>query len=434
MIDVDQHGERAVSGHHGFVSQRAPKVHPREWLSAEAAAALLGVKRPTLYSYASSGLVRSVGSPGTRDRLYHQDDLERLRARSQARAGHGAVAAGALRWGEPVLETAVGTIRPEGPIYRGQSALLLATEGARFEDVCALLWDAPFAAGRVLTDNPLGAPPAALRALLRRDAEPFDAMMLTAGALASSEPKAEPTTARVRERAPLLVRRLVASLGLVTSPEAVAASLEQGDTARALLVALGGRTTEASIGAVREALILSADHELNASTFSARVAASAHASLPACLLAALATLSGPLHGAATARVEALASAIGKPEKAAEEVRSRLERGEPVPGYGHPLYQNGDPRGRRLLDLAVEVGPRAKVVRTLSAVTSAMALAARDKPTLDVGLVAIAAALNLRRGAPLAIFATGRLAGWVAHVIEQREANYLLRPRARYVGA
>ena len=413
--------------------QRAPKVHPREWISASDAAELLGIKRPTLYSYASRGLVRSVASPGTRARLYHHDDLERLRSRSQARAGHAAVAAGALRWGEPVLETAVGTIRREGPIYRGRSAMTLAMEGARFEDVCNLLWNADFPSGRVLEDTRLGASSTALGALLRREAEPFDAMMLTAGALASSEPKAEPTTARVKERAPLLVRRLVASLGLVTSTEAVTASLEAVDTARAFLVALGGRTTEASISAVREALVLSADHELTASTFAVRVAASARASLPACLVAALATLSGPLHGAATARVEALAAAVGKPEKAAEEVRARLERGESIPGFGHPLYPDGDPRGHRLLELAKEVGPRAKVVRTLSSITSAMALAARDKPTLDVGLVALAAALGLRRGSALAMFAVGRLAGFIAHVIEQREADFLLRPRARYVG-
>jgi citrate synthase len=203
-------------------------------------------------------------------------------------------------------------------------------------------------------------------------------------------------------------------------------------TARALLVALGGRTTTSSVEAMTEALVLSADHELNVSTFAARVAASSGANLAASILAALAALSGPLHGAATARVEALVAEIDRPERAAEAVAARLGRGESVPGFGHPLYPGGDPRGARLLELARRLSSKARAVRVLVSAANAMHLVAREPPTLDVGLTALAGALSLPRGAPLAIFACGRLAGWTAHVLEQREAGHLLRPRARYV--
>jgi citrate synthase len=181
-------------------------------------------------------------------------------------------------------------------------------------------------------------------------------------------------------------------------------------------------------------MVLSADHELNVSTFAARVAASSGAGLAASIVAALAALSGPLHGAATARVEAFVAEIERPERAAQAVDARLERGESVPGYGHPLYPNGDPRGARLLELAARLSSRARSVRVLLAVTDAMHLVARERPTVDVGLVALAAALGLPRGAPLAIFACGRLAGWIAHALEQRTEGHLLRPRARHVGA
>src|SRR5690606_32147395 len=109
-----------------------------------------------------------------------------------------------------------------------------------------------------------------------------------------------------RARAAPLVRRLVAACGLARGTDAVTASLESEGTARGLLVALGGRTSKACVSAANEALVLVADHELNASTFAARVAASSGASVASSVVAALATLSGPLHGAATARVEALA--------------------------------------------------------------------------------------------------------------------------------
>jgi len=411
------------------------RINEPEWVSAESAARTLGVKKETLYAYVTRGLVRTVAAPRRRgrERLYHQDDILRLKTKSLARAGHAAVAAGALRWGQPVLETRVGAITDEGPSYRGQNAVRLAETGVTFEDVCTLLWEgAAFLPELDRAERHFGAPAAQLRALVRTEAEPFDGMMVTAAALAVAEARTE-THELARARAAPLVRRLVAACGLARGIDPVTASLETRGTARALLVALGGRTTKTSVAAMNEALVLSADHELNASTFAARVAASAEASLSCAVLSALAALSGPLHGGATARVEALVAEVERPERATSVVAARLDRGESVAGFGHPLYPKGDPRGRRLIEVARRIGPRHRTVKILSSVIDAMDLGAREPPTVDVGLVALASALGLGRGAALAIFACGRLAGWIAHALEQKRAGFLLRPRARYVG-
>src|SRR5262245_48461303 len=111
-----------------------------DFLDARSAAKLLGVSRPTLYAYVSRGLVTSAPSGAGRARVYAKSDLVRLRARAEARSGHAAVASGALRWGEPVLESAITEIAPDGPRYRGHSLLELVRRGVAFESVCELLW------------------------------------------------------------------------------------------------------------------------------------------------------------------------------------------------------------------------------------------------------------------------------------------------------
>jgi citrate synthase len=404
-------------------------IDGQEWVGADEAAKVANIKKTTLYAYVSRGLVRSVPGDGlSRARLYHRDDLDRVATRARARTGHTAVAAGALRWGEPILDTRVGTIDARGPIYRGQSALDLAREGKTFEDACALLWEAPFVAP--VPEKARGSD--ALRGILPKRAAAFDAMFVAASALAATEPRGDSAVV-MKARAPALVRHLVASCALARGKGAVDKALKAKSVAESLLVALGGKTDAKSVAALNRALVVTADHELNASTFAVRIASSAEASLASSLLAGLAVISGTLHGGATARVEAFVDEIGAPERAAKVVAARRDRGEAVPGFGHRLYPDGDPRGTLLLADCAALGSRAREVKALTAAVNAMALAAREKPTVDVGLVALAAALGLPRGAALVIFACGRLAGWIAHAIEQREDGHLLRPRARYVG-
>src|SRR5579872_3956302 len=112
---------------------------PSELVSARDAAELLGVKPATLYAYASRGLLTSLKGDSGRARLYRRDELARLKTRHDARAGHAAVAASALRWGEPVLESSLTLIDERGPVYRGQPAVALAAS-VGLESVAELLW------------------------------------------------------------------------------------------------------------------------------------------------------------------------------------------------------------------------------------------------------------------------------------------------------
>ncbi len=424
-------------------------IHP-SLLSAREAIAKLGIKRDTLYAYVSRGLLRSVPGDTKRERRYYRSDVERLEKRRDARAGHAAVAATALRWGEPVLDSAITRIDPvHGPIYRGIAATdLVEASGSAagrgrvpFESAASLLWEgklpavAPSFTASVHLERHLervsfGLPARATAALIGDHAPlPLLAAIVPLLAVRDAERFQSPDASE-HARGRILVARMAASLGLVRRREERAMRAES--VARTVALALGERSREAA-QALDMALVLCADHELNASTFAARVAASAGADLYACVAAAIATLSGPKHGGACDRVEALIAETESPGNAARIVRERTRRGESVPGFGHLLYTAGDPRTPPLLEAAQAIAPGSEVVKTIRALNRAMHDAGREPPTLDLGLVALAGALGLPRGSAVALFAIGRTAGWIAHVLEQRSADFLLRPRARYVG-
>jgi len=425
---------------------QSPAEQSSDYLSAREAAALLDVKLATLYAYTSRGLVQSIPGERGRARLYLRRDLDRLRARRDARAGHGPVAAAALRFGEPVLDSSITRISLErGPIYRGQVALDLAEADVGFEAVAELLWAGrPVDAGgpetlRELWRAPdLGAPIASLRDLLPPGTPPVTALATVVPSLASRDSGrfAERPEA-VIPRARTLIRRMAAALALgleaASVDERVEAALASDSIAQAVATALGGRSDERSVAALNRALVLGADHELNASTFSARVAASTGADVYACVAAALASLSGPRHGGASDRVEALVAEIGEPAAAERVVHERQRRGEAIEGFGHPLYPMGDPRGAALVALARTLAPDTPPVRTCLALIDEMERGGAGGASIDVGLVALGLALELPRGAAVGLFSIARCVGWVAHALEQYEAGYLLRPRARYLG-
>lgn len=405
----------------------AMAVRAGDWLNSREASDRLGVKLATLYAYASRGLITSLPGERPHARLYAKEDVERLRTRHVARSGHGPVAASALRFGEPVLETRIADVGPDGPRYRGQSAIELCRTGVGFERVAELLWtgslpDAPGPAARLNYD------PARLWPLFAgRAALPKMAFMLAALALADRDRHGASDEAEfARARALFHCLAQAASARLPRQPPA-------DRVAATLLAALLVRPKANLVSAVDRALVLCAEHELNASAFAARVAASAGADLYACLGAAVNTLSGSAHGGMCDRVEALIASAGSRARATRTVQEWLSRGETLPGFGHPLYPKGDPRARVLLELAEAHGARSQRAKTAFALLEAMRRGGHPPPTLDAGLVALCACLELPPGSASGIFAVGRSAGWVAHALEQRAAGYLLRPRALYVG-
>lgn len=407
-------------------------------VDAREASRLLEIKPATLYAYVSRGMLPSVPGAHGPSRLYARSDIERLKARHVARSGHGAVAAGALRFGEPVLESALTAIDERGPRYRGHVAVELARAGTAFEAILELLWT-----GRAPSSFEPRSPSRAtgggvstrrIRALSGRvpaGSSPLAALSLAVSALGLGDPQrfGAPDEAE-HARARRLVHALAASVALAFDARRVGAALAAPTVAGALALAFGVRNTPRVRRALDQALIVIADHELNPSAFAARVAASTGADLYACVAAALGVLSGPEHGGATERVEALVAEIGRPERVASVIAERTRRGDALPGFGHPLYPRGDPRAALLLAALV---PRRRDARVLRALVERMRALRREPPNVDVGLVATARSLGLPRGAASAIFAVGRSAGWLAHVFEQRAAGFVLRPRARYIG-
>jgi citrate synthase len=181
------------------------------------------------------------------------------------------------------------------------------------------------------------------------------------------------------------------------------------------------------------ALILCADHELNVSSFTARCVASAGSTPYQVVLAGLAALQGVKHGRMTERVEAFWREAGTPEGARPALANYLKRGEAIPGFGHPLYPQGDPRGRLLLDLATAAYPDASAVNLAQAIAAAVYELIGEYPTVDFGLVTLTQALRLPPGGAITLFALGRTIGWIGHAIEQYQLDRIIRPRTQYSG-
>ncbi|MEO8393149.1 MAG: citrate synthase, partial [Chloroflexota bacterium] len=181
------------------------------------------------------------------------------------------------------------------------------------------------------------------------------------------------------------------------------------------------------------ALILCADHELNVSSFTARVVASAEATPYAVVTAGLAALQGVKHGGNTERVEAFFREVNTVDRITQVTAERLRRGELIPGFGHSLYPHGDPRATLLLALLAEAYPNMPEVEFVLTLAQRVAAMIEHQPNVDFSLAALAYVAHLPSGSPLTLFALGRTVGWIGHAIEQYSSGTLIRPRARYVG-
>jgi len=180
------------------------------------------------------------------------------------------------------------------------------------------------------------------------------------------------------------------------------------------------------VAALNAALILLADHELAASTFAARVAASAWAGPYRVILAGLGPLGGALHGGAGLAVEALLDEVAAGTDPGEALDARLGAAGPIPGFGHRVYRDRDPRADHLL---ASLSPDPFAARILET-AAARGLPA---PNVDFALAALVRAHGLRPGSSATIFTVARLAGIVAHALEEYEHRLRFRPRASYVG-
>lgn len=402
---------------------------PTGYLAAQEAAEALGVSLPTLYSYVSRGLIRSeMADVGRRTHRYRIEDVQRLVQRKEQRRNPGKAVAEALHWGVPLLESALTLIADGRYYYRGRDALALA-ESHSIEQVAALLWTGD--PGTVIESLQPGTaattlPPAVLAARAHVAELPlmeqFQALLPLAAAHDLAAYNLQPGA--VIETGGRIFRLMtLLSAGCPSETPAAASLLQRcwapDDPNAAKLI--------------NAALVLCADHELNVSSFTARCIASAGATPYQVVMGGLAALQGVKHGRITERVKQFLQEVGQPERARFVIAARLKRGEPLPGFGHPLYPTGDPRGAFLLSLAADLYPNAPALALAQAVVDETLALVGERPALDFGLVAVARALDLPPGGSIAMFALGRTVGWVGHALEAYEQDRIIRPRARYVG-
>ncbi|MBY6264902.1 helix-turn-helix domain-containing protein [Azospirillum sp. 412522] len=387
------------------------------YLTAEEAARRLGVSRQTLYAYVSRGLLQAHAAMDPRQSRYLSDEVERLGAQRRRGRRPKEVAKSTLDWGAPALESAITLIRRGRLYYRGQDAVHLAAT-ATLEETAALFWGCGVEIA--FPPVPLAALPG-YDGLLPHFAEspPAEALpaLLLAGVADEATASWRPVDGRFLENCGGLLRLLFAA-SLRTRPSA--APLH-----RQLAAAWG--LDDAGADLVRMALVLCADHELNASSFTARCIASTGASLRAAVVGGLCALSGNRHGATTTRNEHFWAGLTEREPVAAQLERRLAAGEKIPGFGHPLYPNGDVRAKALLARVLPEFPAAaELLRAAEGLTG-------QAPTIDTALVVLRRHLALPEGSAFTLFALGRAVGWIAQAMEQRETEHLIRPRAIYTG-
>ncbi|GAA5081035.1 citrate synthase family protein [Lysobacter panacisoli] len=392
-------------------------------LSARETCRLLGISQATLYAYVSRGLIESRPGPDHRSRLYLRQDVERLAQRQRAGRGPARGAAQSLDRGLPVLETRISLIRPDGPYYRGRSAIAEVRAGATLEDIARLLWDCgeddPFA-------MPLSPWPDTVTAIAgNATLPPLERTMAAIPLLALQERHSFNSAPQVRHRVAATLLRQNAALLVAQAPW-------PGPVHR-LLAQCWRADDDAFEDLVRSALVLCADHELNVSAFAARVVASTGAHLHATVCSGLAALSGPRHGGATARAYALIDETLQAASPRDAIAARWQRGDDLPGFRHALYPHGDPRATELLERLRTHAPDRAIVAALDTIVETTEEISGQRPNIDFMLAAICIAYRLPATPALVMFAAGRLAGWLAHALEQQAQGGLIRPRARYAG-
>jgi citrate synthase len=203
-----------------------------------------------------------------------------------------------------------------------------------------------------------------------------------------------------------------------------------------LYMLTGEQPDPIAVEALDKALVLHADHELNASTFAARVTVATLSDIYSGVTSAIGALKGPLHGGANEAVMEMLEEIGSFEAVETYVNRKLDNKEKLMGFGHRVYKNGDPRAKHLQKMSHELGKLTGDLKwyNMSVKIDDMVVSEKGlKPNVDFYSASVYTTLGIPRDLFTPIFAISRMSGWTAHILEQFENNRLIRPRAEYVG-
>ncbi|MEN8514403.1 citrate/2-methylcitrate synthase [Burkholderia sp. RS02] len=378
----------------------------QNWITLTEAARRLGVRAQTVYAYASRGSIAVRQDPDDpRKSLYRVEDVIALCRKKQVGRKRSALAASTIFGAEPCIYSGITTFSRGRPWYRGRDSIQLS-ESATLEETAALLWNATVP---VSFDAPdIALPPGV------RDRQCAFTMLATVAAHGHS------TLGRLDSALHIEAGRLVAIVS-----RAFGAHDDAGLQWTHRRLAAGWGQDNHGADLLRRAMVLVADHEITSSAFAARITASTGASLAGCLLTGLATLSGPLHGDASGRVRAVFDDVER-LGAERVVDHHLKSAIPIPGFGHHLYPDGDPRAAALL---ARLDPPPELARFIGTVTTLTG----QRPTIDVALAILSVQLQLPRDAAFGLFSIARSVGLLAHCIEQLRVSKVIRPRSRYTG-
>ncbi len=333
-------------------------------------------------------------------------------------------------------------------LYQGYDIHDLA-QRATFEEVAYLLWhgDLPTRAQLDQLNRDLvrarALPEPVHRALdgLPHDALPMDVLRTAVSALGLYDPDARDnsTAANVRKSVRLTAQigTVVAAIGRIRAGQApVAPDPQLSHAANFLYMLWGKRADQESVRAVDIALVLHADHELNASTFSARVTAATLADMHSAITSAIGTLKGPLHGGANESVMRILLEIGQPAKVIPAIAAMLAAKKKIPGFGHRVYRTEDPRATHLRQMSETLGRQHGQPQWYEMSREIEQYMLREKriyANVDFYSASTYYALGIPIDLFTPVFAVSRISGWTAHVLEQYADNRLIRPRAEYVG-
>ena len=389
------------------------------YLSAREASAELAISPATLYAYVSRGLIRSEPSSDSRSHRYRAEDVRLLKQRrTPSPEPRGLKSFDADL---PVMDSAIATITEDGPIYRGVNCIDLA-EKDTLEHAATLLWDVsgvdpfsqdncPLVSGRNARGRRRRAPCRADRSHDRR-----------AGA------------GRERRSSRFYPRRRGTRDGW--RPHFAPGGRDHAEPPHRRPQPLHLQIAKAwapdnkhAADLIRRALVLLADHELNASAFTVRCAASTGLNLYDAIIAGLVALKGPKHGGAGVLAAQLVKTLVDGD-VAPIIRERVALGERFAGFGHGVYKHGDPRAHALLQALSRAGAAQKLTREIP---ERIAEATGEFVNIDYALAVLVHTLGLAPGNELVLFAMARTVGWIAHACEQLRHGGLIRPRARYIG-
>jgi citrate synthase len=439
-----------------------------EWIGAAEAAERLGIKQASLYAYVSRGMLTRRRDADGRASMFDVEEIDQLARRGRPRRVGVA--------GELVIESELTEITSTTQRYRGYDATDLALR-CSFQDVAMLLWTgllpgsaatrsaqtqqtpagprdaAPYrrrgdggTAGTdlgwlALDDARWSATPEALaagraaQAALPSGTLPLERIQVIVPALAVTDPF------RLHLDRPAVVaagKALIAGMTDALPPVVPGSPQDRPDADDRIAARLAARLCSAPpsadlIRVISAALVLVADHELAASTLAARVAASMRADPYAVVSTGLGAMTGALHGGAALGAEVMLGSAESPADAPRVVGDVLRRGEKLPGFGHFVYRDGDPRANLLLRLIAGYAPRSERLAVASAVTAEARRRALPDPNIEFALAVLVGVAGMIRGAGEAMFAIGRTAGWLAHAMEEYERNIPIRPRSVYTG-